>query len=150
MAQAGILGFGAYIPIGRLQRSAIHAANRWFAGGLSGLAKGEKAVSSWDEDVVTMAVEAARDCLEGIDRSRIDTVCLASTSAPFADRQNAGIVKEALNLSDEVGSLDIGGSQRAGTSSLILALKAAAGSGDTVLHCAAERLAPRTSLERSP
>lgn len=148
MAQAGILGFGAYVPIGRLQRSAIHAANRWFAPGLQGLAKGEKAVTSWDEDVVTMAVEAARDCLDGRDRSRIDAICLASTSAPFADRQNAGIVKEALNLRDDTGSLDAGGSQRAGTASLILSLKAAAGSDDTVLHCSAERMTPPQASER--
>ena len=47
MSETGILGFGAYVPITRLQRSAIHAANGWFAGGLRGLAKGEKAVANW-------------------------------------------------------------------------------------------------------
>lgn len=148
MAKTGILGFGAYVPITRLQRSAIHAANRWFAGGLGGLAKGEKAVSSWDEDPVTMAVEAARDCLNKSDRSAVGSIWLASTTLPFADRQNAGIVKEALNLRDEIGSLDSGGSQRAGTSSLIAALEAVTGSGNSVLHCAAERGKPVPASER--
>jgi len=147
MAAAGILGFGAYVPITRLQRAAIHAANRWYASGLGGLAKGEKAVSGWDEDAVTMAVEAARDCLGGSDRSAIGAVYFASTTAPFADRQNAGIVKEALNLGDTVGSLDAGGSQRAGTSALIAALRASA-DGGAVLHCAAERVTPTPASER--
>ena len=42
-SETGILRFGAYIPRNRLQRSAIFAANGWFAGGLKGLAKGERA-----------------------------------------------------------------------------------------------------------
>lgn len=148
MAPVGILGFGAYIPINRLQRSAIHAANRWYASGLGGLAKGEKAVAGWDEDVVTMAVEAARDCLENLDRTAVSNVYLASTTAPYADRQNAGIVKEALNLDDVTGAMDAGGSQRAGTSSLIAALRGVGGGSGTVLHCAAERVTPPPASER--
>ena len=66
MSDFGILAFGAYVPITRLQRSAIHATNKWFAKGLGGLAKGEKAIANWDEDSVTMALEAARDALEHI------------------------------------------------------------------------------------
>ena len=62
----GILSFGAYVPRKRLQRSAIYATNSWFAPGLKGLAKGERAVGDWDEDSITMAVEAGRDALTGI------------------------------------------------------------------------------------
>lgn len=122
MTETGILSFGAYIPKRRLQRSAVFAANAWFAGGLRGLAKGERAIGNWDEDSITMAVEAARDCLTGVDRSAVGGVILASTTLPFADRQNAGIAKEALNLADEVAALDVTGSQRAATSALIQAL----------------------------
>ena len=132
----GILDFGAYVPRRRLQRSAIHAANGWFAGGLTGLAKGERAVAHWDEDPITMAVEAARGCLGDRDRAKIDAVLLASTSHPFADRQNAGVVKEALNLLDAVGSSDVGGGLRAGTSSLLGALLQP---GRTSLCLAAEK-----------
>src|SRR3546814_7888293 len=88
MSDFGILSFGAYVPITRLQRSAIHATNQWFAPGLGGLAKGERATANWDEDSITMAVEAARDALEGMDRSAIERVLIASTTLPFADRQN--------------------------------------------------------------
>ncbi|PQM27762.1 3-hydroxy-3-methylglutaryl CoA synthase [Sphingopyxis lindanitolerans] len=144
MSDFGILAFGAYVPITRLQRGAIHATNKWFASGLGGLAKGEKAVANWDEDSVTMAVEAARDVLDGIDRTRVERVVIASTTLPFADRQNAGIVKEALNLPDAVGAMDVTGSQRAATSALLAAL----GGTETTLLAAAEIATPKPASER--
>ncbi|MDG2004427.1 MAG: OB-fold domain-containing protein [Novosphingobium sp.] len=122
----GILAYGAYLPQRRLQRSAIYAANSWFAPDLRGLAKGEKAVASWDEDAITMAVEAARDALTGLDRAELGSLSLASTTLPFADRLNSGVVKEALNLNDAIGASDATGSQRCGTSALIQALHGAA------------------------
>lgn len=143
---AGIISYGAYIPRLRLQRSAIYAANAWFAGGLKGLAKGERAIANWDEDSVTMAVEAARDCLTGIERSKVTALSLASTTHPFADRLNSGIVKEALTLADGIASLDVAGSQRAGTSSLIQALNAAA-NGGTQLCVASELRKARPASE---
>ena len=120
--ETGILSFGAYVPRKRLQRAAIYAANAWFAPGLRGLAKGERAVGDWDEDAITMAVEAARDTLTGVDRAAVGSLSLASTSLPYVDRLNSGVVKEALNLPDAVAALDVTGSQRAGTSALIQAL----------------------------
>lgn len=124
----GLLAFGAYIPRGRLQRASVHAANAWFAPGLKGLAKGERSAANWDEDAITMAVEAARDALSGVDRDNVSAVTLASTTLPFADRLNAGVVKEALNLPDAVAALDSAGSQRAATSALIQALQGAGAS----------------------
>ena len=59
----GILSFGGYIPIMRLARKAIVDANAWFNPALRALGRGERAIANWDEDPVTMAVEAARDCL---------------------------------------------------------------------------------------
>lgn len=123
-AHTGILAFGAYIPERRLQRTAIHAANAWFAPALKSLAKGERATASWDEDSITLAVEAARDCLSEFDRTSVSSLTLASTTLPFADRLNAGVVKEALVLPDQVAAVDLTGSQRAGTSALIQALQA--------------------------
>ena len=137
-AETGILSLGAYIPRNRLQRGAIHATNKWFAGGLGGLAKGEKAIANWDEDSVTMALEAARDALEGFDRTNLATVTLASTTLPFADRLNAGIVKEALNLDDAIAAFDLTGSQRAATSGLIQAFAAVKGGAGPQLAIASE------------
>ncbi|MCZ6840797.1 MAG: OB-fold domain-containing protein [Alphaproteobacteria bacterium] len=122
---AGITGFGAYIPRLRLQRAAVVEANKWASPGLAALAKGERSMANWDEDSVTLAVEAARDCLAGADRGTIGHISFASTTLPFADRQNAGIVATALSLPAGIGALDITGSQRAGTSALLGALAAA-------------------------
>ena len=123
----GVSGFGAYVPRLRLQRSCIAAANVWFDGSLKGHARGERSMCNWDEDAVTMAVAAARDCgpLENI-----RAVTLASTTAPFADRQNAGIVAEAIRLGADARTMDVSGSQRAGTTAMLAMLDTvAAGHG---------------------
>ena len=117
---SAILGYGVYLPRRRLQRSAIAAANLWFDASLKGHAKGERTMCNWDEDVVTMSTESARavGTLPSVDRLH-----LASTTLPFADRQNAGIVAEALSLDDNVRTMDVCGSMRAGTTALIAALE---------------------------
>src|SRR5665213_4429700 len=102
----GITAYGAYIPRRRLQRKAVAEANKWFAPGLVGAAKGERAMANWDEDAVTLAAEAGRDCLPASDpikdRAGVDAIYFASTSLPFADRQNAGIVAAALQLTENL------------------------------------------------
>jgi hydroxymethylglutaryl-CoA synthase len=139
MRKVGIAAFGAYVPRLRLQRAAVLDAVAWFNDGLKSLGKGERAMAGWDEDVITLALEAARDCLIDVNRARVGKVTLASTSLPFADRQNAGVVKEALNLSDEVAAQDLTGSQRAGTSALLDALFSARGGAGDVLCLASEK-----------
>ena len=119
----GILAAGAYIPRLRLQRKAIVDANRWFAPGLLSLGKGERAICNWDEDSITMAVEAARDATIGRDRSEIKYVYFASTTFPFLDRLNAGVVAEALSLPDDLAALDVASTQRCATSALAQALR---------------------------
>ena len=137
----GIHAFGGYVPRRRLQREVIAATNAWFNPGLKGLGKGERSIANWDEDAVTMAVEAARDALgsTGRDGDVIQGLYLASTSLPFQDRQNAGIVAEALHLGHSLRTLDVTGSQRAGTSALVTALQAVAGGGGPVLVVGAEK-----------
>jgi 3-hydroxy-3-methylglutaryl CoA synthase len=51
-ANVGIKSFGAYIPRRRMSRAAIAAAHAWALPSLKSLAKGEKSLCSWDEDVV--------------------------------------------------------------------------------------------------
>jgi len=130
---AGISAHGAYVPRLRLARSAIAAAHQWSDPSFKGKGKGERAIANWDEDAITMAVEAARDCLAhgaapGPEASAsLDALYLASTTLPFADRQNAGIVATALSLDGQRRTLDITSSQRAGTTALLEALQAVAG-----------------------
>jgi len=146
----GITTFGAYIPRRRLQRRAIAQANAWFAPNLVVGAKGERAMANWDEDAVTMAYEAGRDCLPAMDPARdrapVDGVYFASTTLPYADRQNAGIVAAALGLGEAIASVDVSSSQRAGTSALISALDAvAAGRLDAPLLVASDRRKARAA-----
>ena len=80
----GITSYGAYIPRLRLERMAIFQAMGWFAPALMMVAQGERSMCNWDEDAITMAVAASRDCLRGQDKQKLDAVYLASTTQPFA------------------------------------------------------------------
>lgn len=122
----GITAFGGYIPRLRLSRKAIVDANAWANAALRAYGRDERAIANWDEDSLTMGVEAARDGLKGVPRERVRALYFASTTFPFADRLNSGVAAEALNLKDELDTLDIAASQRAATSGLIAAFKAAA------------------------
>jgi 3-hydroxy-3-methylglutaryl CoA synthase len=126
--QYGITGFGAYVPRLRMQRAAIAAAHKWMAPGLRSAAKGQRAFCSWDEDAVTMAVEAARDALVQDSPQRkasgaIGKITLAATTLPFADMLNASLVAAALGLPEALRAQDVGQSQRAGTSALMEAFQ---------------------------
>ena len=59
----GITSYGVYLPRLRLGKQAMAEANAWFDASLKGLAKGERSICNWDEDTITMAVEATTDCL---------------------------------------------------------------------------------------
>ena len=118
----GIVSYGGYIPRVRLDRMAIMKAMGWFAPNLFGVARGERSMCNWDEDSMTMAVAAGQDCVKGIDKSKIDAVYMGSTTFPFADRQNSGVLKAALNLRDDIGSADFSSSLSAGTTALQSAL----------------------------
>ena len=132
----GIVAFGAYIPRRRLQRKAIAEAHGWFNPGLAGIAKGERAMANWDEDSVTMAVEAARDALTGRARTDLAALKFASTTGPFVDRLHAGLIAEALDLGSDLHTVDFSTTQRAGTSALVDAL---ASSGESIVVAAENR-----------
>lgn len=129
----GIKSFGAYIPYRRLSRSVINAA--W--GGTGG--RGERAVAAIDEDSITMAVAASIDCLKGFDPKIVDAVFLATTTAPYAERLNANIVANALDLRRDTRNTDFAHCLRAGTSALLSAIDAVkAGSLKNVLVAIAD------------
>jgi 3-hydroxy-3-methylglutaryl CoA synthase len=117
----GIVSFGGYIPKLRLQRTSITAAHTWSNPGAASKGKGERSMCNWDEDSVTMGVEAARDCLNS-SNTNPEAVYFASTSLPFLDRQNAGIISTALSMGEDLNVLDVTASQRAGTSAVIQAM----------------------------
>jgi len=137
---AGIVSYGAYIPIYRLSREILNQV--WGGGG-----RGEKAVANADEDSMTMGVEAARDCLKGMDKSSIDVLYFASTTSPYKEKQSASIMAAALDLREDIMAVDITDSIRSGTIALRLALDAVmAGSAKRVLVVASDcRIPPPNS-----
>jgi hydroxymethylglutaryl-CoA synthase len=144
---AGIVSYGAYVPMLRLQLSAISGGGR-----KAGAGGGEKAIANYDEDAVTMAVAAAMNCLENIDRATVDGVLFASTSYAYKEKQGASIVAKALDLRRDVTTADFADSLRAGTTALRAAVDAVkAGSAKRVLVVASDcRMGPpRSGLEKS-
>src|SRR3990172_6508630 len=123
----GITSYGGYIPRPRLSRGTIFQNIGWLSPAIGALAKGEKSVCNWDEDSVTMAVAAARDTLLGKDKRAVDALYLASTTLPFVDRLNSGIVATALNLRESIGTADFTACQRASTSAPISGLQGVKG-----------------------
>lgn len=105
---AGIVAWGVYLPHWRLERSAISAELGVAAG------QGRRSVASYDEDAITMAVEAARRALRE-PRPVEPAQLLFSTPAPvYLDKTNATTLHAALGLSPGVGAYDLVGSVRSG------------------------------------
>lgn len=111
----GIISYGAYVPNNRLQRKKIGE----FFGSRSMV--GEKAVAGFDEDSVSMGVEAALNCLNGIHQTDIGMVYFATTSAPYKEKGSIATITKALNLSEQVVGIEATSSLRSGTSSIIAA-----------------------------
>jgi hydroxymethylglutaryl-CoA synthase len=61
----GILAIGVYVPAWRIRRDTIAGAMDWAVPAIRGMADGERSVANWDEDALTMAVEASRRCVAG-------------------------------------------------------------------------------------
>lgn len=139
----GISGYSGYVPRFRLDRRLI--AGAWG----TKQAAGEIAVGNYDEDALTMAVEAAMACL-GDPPEPVGGVYFASTSSPYWEKQMASFVATACDLGRAIFSADFAGSARAGVSAMLAAIRAVqAGASDRVLVTAADaRLArPESELE---
>jgi len=135
----GITGFGAYVPRLRLPREAAAQANAWYAPQFVSR-KGARAFANWDEDSVTMAVAAARDCLGPSEhRSHVRAVLLATNTPPFAERLNSAIIAGALTLDDDIEAADLGGSQRVALTALTQGIARATAFPGDVLVLAADR-----------
>lgn len=130
---AGIVAYGAYIPFYRLNRAEI--ARAWG----TATSPGERAVANYDEDSLTMAVAAARDCLRGIDRTHVGGLYFASTTAPYKEKQSAAIIAAVLDLPPDAVTMDFSGSLRCGASAFKAAADAvASGAAQNIMVCAAD------------
>src|SRR5579863_696574 len=118
---AGIVSYGSYVPYRRLKRSAIAAVLGTPAG------KGERAIASFDEDSVSMAVEAARDALKAAPPGDVQALIFATTTPPYAEKLSAAVIGAAAMLPAEIRASDMTGSVRAGMSALLQGADAVSG-----------------------
>lgn len=133
----GILDYGAYIPAMRLARAEIIRA--WQQDALANVMVGERAVANYDEDSLTMAAEAALDCLAGTDPAGVDGLYFASTTVPYREKLAASLLAAVTRLRASAVTADFGSSLRAGTGAFRAALDAVrAGSAPRVLVTAAD------------
>lgn len=114
-----IASIGGYLPLLRLDRAAAAKDFAWT--GLAMPRAGWRAVAGWDEDPLTMAVEAARSLVT------VQAPCalrFASTSAYFTDRAQSATIVDALALPSGVRTSDAANTRRAATSAVLDALLA--------------------------
>jgi len=96
-------------------------------------------------------VEAARDCLKGMDKQSIDALYFASTTPPYKEKQSASIMAAALDLREDIITADLTDSLRAGSIALRIALDAVkAGSARKVLVVASDCRLPPPNSEFEP
>src|SRR5215510_11951364 len=108
----GITSCHYHVPFYRLEREKIGQAWARRAG------KGERAAIYFDEDSLTLGLEAALRCVEEKGKTGIDALYFASTSAPFWQRSSASFIAAACDLSFECETMDFAGSIRSATSAL--------------------------------
>ncbi len=125
MIMAGIVGYGAYVPVYRIKSGSI--AEVWGEEPdriEKGLGISEKAVGGVDEDTATISVEAARNAVAraGIDPKRIGALYVGSESHPYAVKPTGTIVAEAIGATPNLTSADLEFACKAGTAGLQMVL----------------------------
>ena len=103
--KTGIVGYGAYVPRYRLPGKEISRV--WTEGNTPPLVA-EKSVPGLDEDVITMAIEAARNALARaeVDPAEIGAVWVGSESHPYAVKPSSSVVGEAIGASPSLLAAD--------------------------------------------
>jgi hydroxymethylglutaryl-CoA synthase len=114
----GIAGYGAYVPRLRVRTADISAA--WRPPGMTPPAVAEKSVPDHDEDVVTMAIEAARTALgrARLNGGSVGAVWVGTESKPYAVKPSATIVGEALGVTPRIVAADMEFACKAGSEAM--------------------------------
>ncbi len=122
---SGIIGYGTYLPIYRIKTEDI--ASVWKKDPTeitAGLQVTEKAVPAFDEDAITMAVEAGKDALlmAGISEKQIGCVYIGSESHPYAVNPTSTSVAEFLGVGNDYLAADLEFACKAATAGMQIAL----------------------------
>ncbi|MBI2334674.1 hydroxymethylglutaryl-CoA synthase [Candidatus Daviesbacteria bacterium] len=119
----GIVSYGTYIPKFRIKPSQIALAwGRDVFEIEKSLGIMEKAVASYDEDAITLAIEAgSRALMAGrIDPRYIGGITIGSESHPYAVKPSSTTVAEVLGLSTDYLAADLEFACKAGTAGVQL------------------------------
>src|SRR5271165_5757406 len=118
----GLVGYGAYVPYYRLERTRITGVLGQGGG------SGTRSVAAFDEDTTSMAVAAGRAALAGLTgpggqpgRACVRQLFFATTVPAYADKTNATAVHAALRLPADALAVDMAGAVRSGVGALITA-----------------------------
>jgi hydroxymethylglutaryl-CoA synthase len=125
MSRVGVVSWGAYIPKYRIRTEEV--ARIWGddpARIVDVYLVDEKSVEGFDEDAVTIAVEAARMAIRRskLDPRRIGTVYVGTESKPYAVKPISSILVDALGLSNNVFAVDMEFACKAGSDGLVAAI----------------------------
>lgn len=116
MKMPGIKSIQPYIPAYRLPREVV--AKAWER---KPTLKGERSAANYDEDALTMGVEAALALVEEKSEDEtagIDAVYFASTTAPYEEKLSSAVVAQVLGLQKSVFLQDTAHSLTSSTQSL--------------------------------
>ena len=121
----GIVGYGTYIPRYRIKLSEI--AQMWQKNPdeiTKGLRVTEKAVPAFDEDAVTIGIEAGKRAFEmaKIDPKKIGCVYFGSESHPYAVNPSSTIAAEYLGIGNNYLAADLEFACKAATAGLQVAV----------------------------
>ena len=120
--EVGIVSYGAYIPRYRIRPEEIGRV--WGVDGKAmgkGLFINQKSVPSPDEDVVTIASEAARGMMArvpDVDPKDIGALYVGSESHPYAVKPTATIVAESIKATPNLTAADMEFACKAGTAGI--------------------------------
>lgn len=125
MSRVGVVSWGAYIPKYRIRTEEV--ARIWGddpARIVDVYLVDEKSVEGFDEDAVTIAVEAARMAIRRskLDPRRIGAVYVGTESKPYAVKPISSILVDALGLSNNVFAVDMEFACKAGSEGLVAAI----------------------------
>src|SRR5271166_349409 len=122
----GLVGYGAYVPYYRLERTRITGVLGQGGG------SGTRSVAAFDEDTTSMAVAAGRAALAGLTgpggqpgRACVRRLFFATTVPAYADKTNATAVHAALRLPADALAVDMAGAVRSGVGALVTAAASA-------------------------
>lgn len=133
-----ILAVGAAAPAWRLAAAEVGAA--WGRGG-----RGQSAVCAPDEDVLTLAAEAAGRALaaSGLQTDIVDGLWWGTTRPPFAEGPSHAVLARAVGLSHRSGGALCSGSPHAGMEALLGAADAiGAGTARVALVVVSDAIVP--------